>query len=359
MGLIVKSPGQRARPLSPADLQGEITLQDFVVENPSCLPLGELRSDLEFLVLAKEFPTESGPIDAVGLDDEGNVYLIETKIYRNPDKRRVLAQVLDYGAALWNEHGDPRTFLSKLDAATSRLVGRGLRDYSRREFRLDDEGLEKLLQSVEAIVQSGSFRFVVLMDHLDERLKSLIGFINENSRFDVYAVELELYRFDGYEAVIPRLYGAESRKEVDQPASRRIWDEGSFFEDAARRLDPEALQSLRRLYEFSSKDSDQIDWGRGLQRGSFNPKYNHINPRKSVFSVYSDGAIEFNFKWLRPDGQPLPEPVRRMAARLQQIPALSLRDGYENEYHHVPLDAWAPSVEAFIASLRETLRSAG
>lgn len=40
-------------------------------------------------------------IDAVALDQNGDIYLIETKLYKNPDKRQVIAQVLDYGASLW------------------------------------------------------------------------------------------------------------------------------------------------------------------------------------------------------------------------------------------------------------------
>jgi hypothetical protein len=358
MGLIIKQPGHKARPLEPVDLPVEITLQNFVVENPNSLPLRELRDDLEFLMVAKELPTDSGPIDAAGLDDEGNVYLIETKLFRNPDKRQVVAQVLDYGAALWREHGDPRTFLEKLDAATRKLVGDGLTDLVSREFGLDHEQTEALLHEIEATVRGGRFRFVVLMDRLDDRLKSLISFINENSRFDVYAVELELYRFDSYEAVIPRLYGAEARKELEQPPSkRRVWDEATFFADAVRRLPPEALQGLRRLYDFSLEHADQVTWGTGAGVGSFNPKYAHISPR-SVFTVYSKGRIDLNFKWLHEAGEPLPDPVRRMAERLNQIPGLRLPEGYEKAHPHLRPEAWTGKVEELIAAIRETLRTA-
>ena len=45
--------------------------------------------DLRLLVLARELPTRAGPIDAFGLDQEGDPYLIETKLSRNDDKRKV------------------------------------------------------------------------------------------------------------------------------------------------------------------------------------------------------------------------------------------------------------------------------
>jgi hypothetical protein len=49
----------------------------------------------------RAFPTNSGPIDALGINKDGEIYIIETKLYKNPDKRLVVAQVLDYGASLW------------------------------------------------------------------------------------------------------------------------------------------------------------------------------------------------------------------------------------------------------------------
>lgn len=71
------------------------------------------------MILAREFPTGSGAIDALGVDQDGELYLIETKL------------------------------------------------------------------------EAGSFRFVVLMDRLEPRLKDLIAFINRNCRFDVFGVELD------------------------------------------------------------------------------------------------------------------------------------------------------------------------
>jgi RecB family endonuclease NucS len=61
--------------------------------------------------LAREFSTKSGPIDALGVDKDGELYLIETKFYKNPDKRTVVAQVLDYGASLWSNFRGPLEIL--------------------------------------------------------------------------------------------------------------------------------------------------------------------------------------------------------------------------------------------------------
>lgn len=52
------------------------------------------------------------------------------------------------------------------------------------------------------------------MDKLDARLKDLISYINQNSKFDIYVVELDFYKHNEFEVVILKLYGAEVRKEV-------------------------------------------------------------------------------------------------------------------------------------------------
>lgn len=76
-------------------------MQNYIQENPEALPVYEIREDIRLFIIAREFPTKSGPIDALGIDKDGEVYIIETKLYKNPDKRLVVAQVLDYGAAVW------------------------------------------------------------------------------------------------------------------------------------------------------------------------------------------------------------------------------------------------------------------
>ena len=61
-------------------------------------------------------------------------------------------------------------------------------------------------------MNDGNFKFVVLMDHLPLQLKELIVFLNNNSEFTIYAVELEFYKHQNFEILIPKLYGAEIKR---------------------------------------------------------------------------------------------------------------------------------------------------
>jgi RecB family endonuclease NucS len=81
-------------------IEQEEYLQQYIHANPEALPLDELKDNLRLLVLAREFNTASGPIDALGVDADDEIYVIEAKLDKNADRRRIIAQALDYGAAL-------------------------------------------------------------------------------------------------------------------------------------------------------------------------------------------------------------------------------------------------------------------
>lgn len=51
----------------------------------------------------------------LGVDKDGEIYIVETKLYKNSDKRLVVAQILDYGASLWHFYNDYDTFLREID----------------------------------------------------------------------------------------------------------------------------------------------------------------------------------------------------------------------------------------------------
>ena len=213
MAIIVSQNGRAATKLEPSEFQLEDHLQEYIHSNPEAIPLYEINEDIQLLVLAREFPTGSGPIDALGIDKSGQIYLIETKLYKNNDKRLVVAQVLDYGASLWRHSINFEEFLAMLDFKSQRAFSMSLVEKLQDFFALDLFQTEQLLACVQRNLNSGSFKFVVLMDKLHDRLRDLIIYMNRNSNFDIYAVELEFYRHKDFEIIIPHLYGAEVKKE--------------------------------------------------------------------------------------------------------------------------------------------------
>lgn len=212
MAIIVSKNGNNAQKLDETSFGLENQLQEYVKNNPDIIPIYEIQQDARLLILAREFGTNSGPIDALGVDQDGNIYVIETKLYKNPDKRIVLAQALDYGASLWLHSGEAADFVEILNQRVLAQFGVGLVEKLQDFFEVDDT--QFIVDTMAKNVVSGNIKFVILMDKAADRLKDLITYVNQNSRFDIYAVDLEYYRHDEFEIIIPKLYGSEVKKAV-------------------------------------------------------------------------------------------------------------------------------------------------
>jgi hypothetical protein len=98
------------------------------------------------------------PIDILSIDHDGEIYIIETKLYRNVDKRHVLAQVLDYGAALWGLVNDPDVWLQELDARRISRKQSSLLELLEKEFGDSPATLE----GMKANLVNGTFHFLIL-----------------------------------------------------------------------------------------------------------------------------------------------------------------------------------------------------
>src|SRR4030043_1232462 len=120
MAIIISKNGKDAVKVDKSDFQLEDKLQQYIYDNPESIPLYDIKEDIRLLILAREFATKSGPIDALGIDKDGEIYLVETKLYKNPDKRTVVAQVLDYGASLWSNYRDFNDFIDKINIHTQK-----------------------------------------------------------------------------------------------------------------------------------------------------------------------------------------------------------------------------------------------
>lgn len=96
-------------------------------------------------------------------------------------------------------------------------------------FELSRDEVDALLENTRRNLSDGNFKFVVLMDHLHDQLKDLIIFLNNNSEFTIYAVELEYYKHQDFEILIPKLYGAEVKKDIGKTVSQAIPTDEDFI----------------------------------------------------------------------------------------------------------------------------------
>jgi len=354
MAIIISKNGKNAQKIDESAFTQEDYLQKYIYNNPESLPLYEIKEDIRLLIVSREFPTNSGPIDALGIDKDGEIYIIETKLYKNPDKRQVVAQVLDYGASLWRGYNDFNEFLRVIDNQISKKFNVSLNQKLKDFFGIMDDDVSTLVENIKMNLHDGNFRFVVLMDKLHSQLKDLIVFINQNSKFDIFGIELEYYKFQDYEIMIPKLFGSEVKKDLTSTGSRKKWDEESFFKDAKDKLKESEVKSIKILYEFS-KVADKVSWGTGSTCGSFNPKFTKISIR-SLYSVFSSGMLQINFGWLN-DNESTEKYRDNFKKKLEKLKGFSIANDYRGKWVDVSVEKWAPRVDDFIKIVRDLINN--
>ena len=340
------------RSVDKSDFEREHNLQEYIHEHPEAIPVYEIKEDKRLLVVAREFETESGPIDALAIDKDGDIYIVETKLYRNPDKRTVVAQALDYGASLWKHMPDFGEFLSALEQASQAKWNLGFEEKLQQFFSLEDSQTELLLGAMRGNLHDGRLRFVILMDTVEDRLKDLITYVNQNSQFDIFAVQLEYYRHDEYEIMIPRLFGAEVKKEVGTsgPASpRHKWDEPGMFADARQKLSDEEYDAFDKVYRFVKETADKVNFGTGSY-GAFSPIFLRLC-NKSLFTLGADGRLSFNFDWVARDNSQTADAYK---AAMEHI-GFKFPADWRVTRPSVSSAEWRPRAGAFIGALRKLL----
>ena len=335
MSLIISKNGKHAKRIDRSIFASEDELQQYIYENPESIPLYDIKEDIPLLIVAREFPTQSGPIDAVGIDKEGELYLIETKLYRNADKRHVVAQVLDYGASLWRHYSDFAAFLGELDRQSQKKWNISLQQKLQDFFGMSEEETQKQIESFRGNLDNGTFKFVVLMDTLHSQLKDLILFLNQYSKFNIYVAEIEYYKFETYEIMIPKLFGAEVKKDVSvaKPRSEaRVWDEESLFAELRQNADEETCSKMKQIFDFAMKHgSDAVEYG----VNSFKLKAtSREGIRKSIFFANTNGRWNIVPEFWKNN----PELRKKYADLLTKaVPSLS-RERFDATYYEVKLE---------------------
>ena len=260
MGIIISRDGNKTERVDQSHFGLENKLQEYVKDNPDIVPIYEIQEGAKLLILAREFSTNSGPIDALGVDQDGNLYVVETKLYKNPDKRIVLAQALDYGASLWRHSGDALNFISSLEHKAHTHFDMSLQEKIQDFFEIEDS--QPAIDSMVKNVQTGNIKFVILMDKVEDRLKDLVAYVNQNSRFDIYAVDLEYYKYNEFEIIIPKLYGSEVKKTVTTNDESLMFDNQKIVrwieEAGTNNVKIDTSNSVRSFLRFTTSFMDEL-----------------------------------------------------------------------------------------------------
>jgi hypothetical protein len=288
----------------------EKELQYLLAEDPSIIPIHEVRPNASPLVFAiREFPLTIGSIDLLAFSAEGDIAIIECKLASNSEiKRKVIGQVLEYGANLWEMRYE------ELDEVVRYRQGENLAELIRNSVRTSEWNEEQFRRQVDYSLVNGKFILVIVVDEINEELTRIVRFINlsGNSNFDFAALEMRRFQAENTEMLVPSVFGPmRVSKQVISAESAKPWDEASFFAEMMQRHGEESTQVARRIYTWA-KQRVQIWWGKGKQLGSFVPYFEHKGREHQLFAVYTYGGVETYFYWhsFKP---PFDSPEKRLA----------------------------------------------
>lgn len=304
MSIIISKNLKNAVKVEKTGFALEDNLQQYIYDNPESIPLYDIKDDIRLLILAREFPTASGPIDAIGVDKEGEIYLVETKLYKNPDKRTVVAQVLDYGASLWKTYVNPDVFFSQLEFHVTKHMNMPLQERVRSYFQMSDDELLLFIENLQRNLKDGNYKFVVLMDKIHSQLKDLIIFINQNSKFDIFGVELEYYKYENFEILIPKLFGAEVKKDVQAKGSTDTFVSDQEFINFYSKigLEDKIHQILTLVKQMQERTIAPEGWTGGRSPKSINFVYSKTGQTKKALTlslqIYEGAPVNTIDFWL-------------------------------------------------------------
>ena len=197
-----KLKGSRAVPLRRRRLEArsgvggydENWLQQLLFETPEVLPIAEIDPAFAPAVpLCRELPTVAGPIDVAYVSEQGLLSIVECKLWRNPDARRVaVSQILDYAKEI------SRWSYEELNHAVRRAAKRpegtnALFDLVHEQNDTIDE--QTFVDDVTRNLESGRFLLLVVGDGIREGVERIADYLKQSAgiRFTFGLVELAIF----------------------------------------------------------------------------------------------------------------------------------------------------------------------
>jgi RecB family endonuclease NucS len=284
-------------PIDSVNYSAEHELQKLLAETPSLIPISEIRENSSPLVAAvREIGLPgSGSTDILAFNPEGDIVVVECKLSANTEiKRKVIAQLLEYGAYLRGMSYEDLDglVLHRTGQNLAELVGQAASDpsWDENEFR----------NCIQEKLNQGGFILIIAVDEMNEELTRTIRFLNECGKPNFAFTSLEMRRFqkETTEILVPHLFELMKTSRSPVSGKRTQWTEAKFFETVDEKLSADSVKMIQDIYHWSKVKADRIWFGIGEETGSFTFHYLKNGKTVSVFSVYTSGRLSLNYGWL-------------------------------------------------------------
>jgi hypothetical protein len=287
-------------------------LQQLLECNFDLLPGDQIDPDdpRRWLLVKREMPvpdpstgSDRWSIDFLFVDQDAIPTFVECKRCTDTRARReIVGQMLEYAAN--GHHYWTRELLTRFAERTA-TERHGALETTLHSLRpSDDLSVDDFFERVQENLRQGQLRVIFFLEQSPFELRSVVDFLNKQmERSEVLVVEARQYQAEGRRVVAPTVFGyTEQARLVKRLVSvagggRRRWDRDRFFADAAARLPDSDVAAITRVYTAATAAGCELSWGTGEKSGSFSVKDSTLCQR-SFITVYSNGELSLNFKWL-------------------------------------------------------------
>ncbi|NJK94507.1 MAG: hypothetical protein HC905_05890 [Bacteroidales bacterium] len=205
--------GTKSRELTRIDEStstfSEDWLQNIIHENPQCYPIeNPFDSNLKIISLGREIDSGAGFIDVLLLTSEADLIVVETKLWRNPEKSRtVLAQVIDYAKELskWNFMDLNDAIITSQKSINSNKI-LSLEEIIKKEFPGKSTDL---IEQLNKKLNEGCLKLSIVGDKISPNLMLLSDTIQSSPglNFSLSLIEMKLFRCNDGIILIPDIVG--------------------------------------------------------------------------------------------------------------------------------------------------------
>jgi hypothetical protein len=173
------SPGRSLNRIesTTGDMKDEGWLQSLIFKHPELLPVALFDDSLTSIVpLAREVGTNAGSIDNLYITPQGRLIIVETKLWKNPEKHRtVVAQVIDYAKEVsgWS-YDDLDQAILKARRNQSEVDGQGLDEIIKPYLVKNGLSSAEFQERLIANIQAGRFLLLIVGDRISPNV-ALLG----------------------------------------------------------------------------------------------------------------------------------------------------------------------------------------
>lgn len=200
-------------PAGSMERYDEDWLQTILHDHPDILPINELEPGFGRLIpLGRELQTPTGGyIDNVFVTEDGNIVLVECKLWRNPEARRhVISQIIDYaqGISRWKYADLDKAVSASLDGSGN-AVGRPILDIVKGHLSSEGELDEAVfVDAIQRNLKLGRVMLLIVGDGIREDAESMVDYLQQHAgfHFSLGLVEIAIWQLpDSGLVVQPRI----------------------------------------------------------------------------------------------------------------------------------------------------------